>query len=59
VGYREGTISNDRAEGETPMEIKIQPAAAGQRRSKPADETKLVFGKTFSDHMFMMDYFAD
>ncbi|HAA05594.1 MAG TPA: branched chain amino acid aminotransferase, partial [Syntrophobacteraceae bacterium] len=41
------------------MEITIQPAAAGQRRSKPADETKLVFGKTFSDHMVMMDYFAD
>jgi len=40
------------------MEIKIQPAAAGQRHSKPADESKLVFGKSFSDHMFIMDYVA-
>ena len=38
------------------MEIKIQPAAAGQRRTKPADESKLVFGKTFSDHMFITKY---
>jgi branched-chain amino acid aminotransferase len=35
------------------MEIKIQLAAAGQRRPKPADESKLIFGKTFSDHMFI------
>jgi branched-chain amino acid aminotransferase len=41
------------------MEIKIQPAAAGQRRPKPADESKLVFGKIFSDHMFIMEYVAD
>jgi branched-chain amino acid aminotransferase len=38
------------------MEIKIQPATAGQRRTKPADESKLVFGKTFSDHMFITKY---
>jgi len=38
------------------MEVKIQPADPAKRRPKPADETKLVFGKTFSDHMFMMDY---
>lgn len=41
------------------MDIKIQPAAAGQLHPKPADESKLVFGKTFSDHMFMMEYIAD
>jgi branched-chain amino acid aminotransferase len=41
------------------MHIEIQPAAPGQLHSKPADESKLVFGKTFSDHMFMMEYIAD
>jgi branched-chain amino acid aminotransferase len=40
------------------MEMKIQPAAAGQRHPKPADESKLIFGKSFSDHMFIMDYVA-
>ena len=38
------------------MEINIQIAEPAQRRPKPKDESKLVFGKTFSDHMFMMDY---
>lgn len=38
------------------MEIRIQPVDPRQMRPKPADETKLVFGRTFSDHMFMMDY---
>jgi len=46
------------ARGEVFMEIKIQPAAAGQRHAKPADESKLVFGKTFSDHMFILNYVA-
>jgi branched-chain amino acid aminotransferase len=41
------------------MDIKIQPAGAGQLRLKPADESKLVFGKTFSDHMFIMEYLTD
>jgi branched-chain amino acid aminotransferase len=41
------------------MEIRIERAAAGQLRTKPADESKLVFGKNFSDHMFIMDYRAD
>jgi branched-chain amino acid aminotransferase len=41
------------------MHIEIQPAAPGQLHPKPADESKLVFGKTFSDHMFMMEYIAD
>lgn len=27
-------------------------------KAKPTDETKLGFGKTFSDHMFIMDYDA-
>lgn len=38
------------------MEIKIQPVDPSKRRAKPQDESKLVFGKTFSDHMFAMDY---
>lgn len=38
------------------MEIKIHPAEPAQRRLKPKDESKLVFGKTFSDHMFVMNY---
>jgi branched-chain amino acid aminotransferase len=41
------------------MHIEIQPAAPGQLHPKPADESKLVFGKTFSDHMFMMEYITD
>lgn len=40
------------------MEIKIQAVEPGKRRSKPADESKLIFGKSFSDHMFVMDYRA-
>ncbi len=38
------------------MEIKIQPVEAGKRRAKPADESKLIFGKSFSDHMFILNY---
>jgi branched-chain amino acid aminotransferase len=40
------------------MEIKIQPIDPAKRQPKPADETKLVFGRIFSDHMFMMDWRA-
>ncbi|MEN6485125.1 MAG: branched-chain amino acid aminotransferase [Syntrophobacteraceae bacterium] len=38
------------------MKIKVQPAAQDKLRTKPADESKLVFGRVFSDHMFIMDY---
>lgn len=38
------------------MEIRIQPVDPARRHSKPKDETKLVFGRVFSDHMFMMDW---
>jgi len=38
------------------MEIKIQLQDLAKRRPKPADESKLVFGKVFSDHMFLMDH---
>ena len=40
------------------MELKIQTASADQLRVKPAEDTPLVFGRTFSDHMFMMEYQA-
>ncbi len=38
------------------MDIRIEPAPEAQRRGKPTDESKLVFGNTFSDHMFRLDY---
>ncbi len=36
------------------LDIKITKNAAP--KAKPADESKLGFGKIFSDHMFLMDY---
>ena len=36
------------------LDIKITKTAAP--KTKPADESKLGFGKIFSDHMFLMDY---
>ncbi len=38
------------------MELSIHAAQPGQKRLKPADESKLIFGKTFSDHMLIVDY---
>lgn len=40
------------------MDISIQPVDPQKKHPKPADETKLVFGRTFSDHMFLMDHKA-
>lgn len=40
------------------MEIRIQPVDPAKRHPKPADETKLIFGRVFSDHMFQMDWRA-
>lgn len=40
------------------MEVSIELQDPAKRRPKPADESKLIFGRTFSDHMFMMDYKA-
>jgi len=40
------------------MEIKTQPVEPAKRHPKPEDESKLVFGRVFSDHMFMMDYLS-
>ncbi len=39
------------------MEIKITKTTSP--KAKPADESKLGFGKVFTDHMFVMDYSAD
>ncbi len=38
------------------MEIALHPLDPASRRPKPADEKNLVFGRVFSDHMFMMDF---
>ena len=38
------------------LDIKITKTAAP--KAKPADESKLGFGKIFTDHMFVMDYTA-
>ena len=36
------------------LDIKITKTTSP--KAKPADETKLGFGKIFTDHMFVMDY---
>ena len=41
------------------MNITIEPVALENRRPKPADESKLGFGKIYSDHMFTMRWTAD
>ncbi len=38
------------------MEIAVHALDPAKRRPKPTDEKNLVFGRVFSDHMFMMDY---
>lgn len=38
------------------MNIKVVQATPGQKKAKPADESKLGFGKYFSDHFFTMPY---
>ncbi|OPY90812.1 MAG: Branched-chain-amino-acid aminotransferase 2 [Syntrophus sp. PtaU1.Bin208] len=40
------------------MEINVNPAAPEFRKVKPSDESKLGFGKYFTDHMFTMTYSA-
>jgi branched-chain amino acid aminotransferase len=40
------------------MEIKISQAPPEKRKTKPSDESKLGFGKIFSDHFFTMTYDA-
>ena len=38
------------------MEIKIIKALPEKMKAKPTDESKLGFGKIFTDHMFTMQY---
>jgi branched-chain amino acid aminotransferase len=38
------------------MKISLHPVEPHERRPKPKDAKKLVFGRVFSDHMFKMDY---
>ena len=38
------------------MEIKIIKASPEKMKTKPTDESKLGFGKIFTDHMFTMKY---
>ncbi|MCG6535520.1 MAG: branched chain amino acid aminotransferase, partial [Syntrophales bacterium LBB04] len=38
------------------MEIKIITTPPEKRKAKPTDETKLGFGKIFTDHFFTMSY---
>ena len=38
--------------------LNIQITKTTAPKAKPADETKLGFGKLFTDHMFLMDYTA-
>ena len=38
--------------------LDIQITKTTSPKAKPADESKLGFGKIFTDHMFVMDYTA-
>lgn len=41
------------------MEITITKAAPEKLKNKPEDESNLVFGNIFTDHMFVIDYRED
>ncbi|HRT26970.1 MAG TPA: branched-chain amino acid aminotransferase [Syntrophales bacterium] len=41
------------------MKVKITKAAPDKRKPKPTDESKLGFGKIFTDHFFTMKYTTD
>jgi branched-chain amino acid aminotransferase len=45
--------------GEKVMKYEISITKTTCPKERPADESKLGFGKLFTDHMFMMDYAAD
>ncbi len=38
------------------MMQEIQVTLAKTRKEKPQDESKLGFGRIFTDHMFLMNY---
>ena len=41
------------------MKYDISITKTAEPKAKPADESKLGFGKIFTDHMFIMDYSED
>jgi len=41
------------------MDISVHPLDPAKRHPKPKDEKNLVFGRVFSDHMFMVDSTPD
>lgn len=41
------------------MSLDIRIVKTDKPKAKPQDESKLGFGRVFTDHMFMMDYSAD
>lgn len=45
--------------GETTLLPEIQVRLTANPKEKPADESKLGFGKCFSDHMFLIEYTAE
>ncbi len=53
---RQFKLDGAATQGEIEMEIRMEVAEPGQRHLKPADESKLVFGKSFSDHMFLVNH---
>ncbi len=38
------------------MQIAVHPVESALRRPRPKDDKNLVFGRVFSDHMFIMDF---
>jgi branched-chain amino acid aminotransferase len=38
------------------MDISVHALDPSKRRPKPTDEKNLIFGRVFSDHMFMLDF---
>ena len=44
--------------GECKIILDIKIVKTEHPKQKPQDESKLGFGKIFSDHMFLMDYTA-
>src|SRR5699024_8903331 len=47
-------LPHNRKRGKIMLDIKLTRTTAP--KAKPEDETKLGFGKKFTDHMFVMDY---
>lgn len=54
IACEAGRINRSRREGIRMEQIRIERTK--NPKAKPQDESKLAFGTTFSDHMFMMNY---